>query len=170
LRFNFNFTSAEKRPTHNAACDSRRVAEYKADRYGPKGRSMRNKLWMVLTVLLSVLAAAGGVSAHHGTAAFDRSKLTVLKGTVTNFIWANPHGGIEFDVKDSNGKIQKWEGSLTSPNWLARAGWTKNSLKPGDMIIISGNQSKNRPNSLWITRVQLANGQELPVGGIENLG
>ena len=130
---------------------------------------MRNKLWMFLALSLSVFAAAGPASAHHGTASFDRTKLTILKATVTNFIWANPHGGIDFDVKDSKGNVQKWQGSLTSPNWLARAGWTKNTLKPGDQITISGNQSTLHAHSMWITRVQLANGQELPVGGVENL-
>ncbi len=131
---------------------------------------MRNKPGLALAALaLSLCGIAGTVSAHHGTASFDRSKITSLKGTVTNFIWANPHGGIEFDVRDSDGKIENWQGSLTSPNWLARAGWTKSTLKPGDMITVSGNQSKSRANTLWITKIQLANGQELPVGGIENL-
>jgi hypothetical protein len=130
---------------------------------------MRNKLWMFLALALLISVAAGSAPAHHGTASFDRTKVTVLKGTVTNFIWANPHGGIEFDVRDSSGNVQKWQGSLTSPNWLARAGWTSKTLKPGDQITISGNQSKVRANTLWITKIQLANGQELPVGGIENV-
>ncbi len=90
---------------------------------------MKKRVSLILAMVTFVFPAAGVVSAHHGTAAFDRSRLTVLKGTVTSFIWENPHGGIEFEVKDSNGKVQKWEGSLTSPNWLARAGWTKNTLE-----------------------------------------
>jgi hypothetical protein len=130
---------------------------------------MKTKLWFFLALTLLISVAAGSVSAHHGTASFDRTKVTILKGTVTNFIWANPHGGIEFDVRDSNGKVQKWQGALTSPNWLARVGWTRKTLKPGDQITISGNQSKVRPNTLWITKIQLANGEELPVGGIENV-
>jgi hypothetical protein len=130
---------------------------------------MSNKLWMSLTLAASVFTAASAVSAHHGTASFDRSKLTVLKATVTNFIWTNPHGEIEFDVKDSNGNIEKWEGSLTSPNWLARAGWSKNTLKMGDEITVIGNQSKGRAYTIWVTKVRLANGQELSVGGVENL-
>ncbi len=48
--------------------------------------------------------------------------------------------------------FEKWQGSLTSPNWLAGAGWTKNTLKPGDMITISGNQSRNRADSLSIAK------------------
>jgi hypothetical protein len=130
---------------------------------------MSNKLWMSLILAASIFTAASAVSAHHGTASFDRSKLTVLKATVTNFIWTNPHGEIEFDVKDSSGNIEKWEGSLTSPNWLARAGWSKNTLKTGDEITVIGNQSKGRANTIWVTKVRLANGQELSVGGVENL-
>jgi Family of unknown function (DUF6152) len=132
---------------------------------------MKSKPWLLLmAAAISTFFVAGTVSAHHGTAGFDQTKLTTLRGTVTNFIWTNPHGEIEFDVKDSSGNIQRWEGSLISPNWLARAGWTRNTLKPGDMITVSGNQSKNRANSLWITKIQLANGQELPLRGMENLG
>ncbi len=130
---------------------------------------MRNKLWMFLAAALLISVTADSTSAHHGTASFDRTKVTIIKGIVTNFIWANPHGGIEFDVTDSKGNVQKWQGSLTSPNWLARVGWTRKTLKPGDQITISGNQSKVRANTLWITKLQLANGQELPVGGAENL-
>jgi hypothetical protein len=133
-----------------------------------KTNSMRNRVLLFLAVSLSVFGLAGVASAHHGTASFDHTKLTTLKGTVTDFIFRNPHGAIDFDVKDSTGNVEKWEGFLTSPNWLARAGWTKNTLKPGDMITLSGNQSKTRPNALWITKILLPNGQELPIVGIEN--
>jgi hypothetical protein len=141
-----------------------------SDNRTTRDHSMRNKLRVFfLTAALLISMAGGSAFAHHGTASFDRTKVTILKGIVTNFIWANPHGGIEFDVTDAKGKVQKWQGSLTSPNWLARAGWTRKTLKPGDQITISGNQSKVRANTLWITRIQLANGQELPVGGVENV-
>lgn len=129
---------------------------------------MRIKFGIFLALAISASVAAGSASAHHGTASFDKTKITILKATVTDFVWTNPHGEIDFDVKDAKGNIEKWQGSLTSPNWLARDGWTRNTLKPGDMIVISGNQSKNHQYSLWITKIQLANGQELPVHGVEN--
>ena len=129
---------------------------------------MKKTFGACFVLAVAFFLAAGVASAHHGTASFDKNKVTMLRGTVTEFIWTNPHGGIDFDVKDSKGSVEKWMGFLTSPNWLARAGWTKNTLKPGDEILVSGNPSKNRSYSLWITKVQLANGQELPVSGPEN--
>jgi len=129
---------------------------------------MKKSLGICVVIGVALLISAGTAFAHHGTASFDRTKVTMLRGTVTEFIWANPHGGIDFEVKDSKGSVEKWMGFLTSPNWLARAGWTKNSLKPGDEILISGNPSKSHSNSMWITKLQLANGQELPVAGPEN--
>jgi hypothetical protein len=129
---------------------------------------MRNNRRLFLVLSLLGFGLASSVSAHHGTAGFDRSKTTTLKGTVTGFLFQNPHGAIDFDVKDAGGNVDKWKGFLTSPNWLARAGWTKNTLKPGDMITLIGNQSKDHSNSLWVTKIELSNGQELPIGGPEN--
>lgn len=130
---------------------------------------MNGKLWIFLVLAIALPFAAGVASAHHGTASFDTGKVTVLKGTVTAFLWTNPHGEIDFNVKNSKGSVEEWQGSLTSPNWLARDGWTRNTLKAGDQITLSGHQSKNHPYALWITKIQLANGQELPVHGVENL-
>ena len=129
---------------------------------------MRSKALVSLGILVYVLAAAGLAFAHHGAAEFDNKKPATLKGTVTEFIWSNPHGSVDLEVHGVEGHVEKWHGSLTSPNWLARAGWSKNTLKPGDEVKLIGNLSRYGGNLLKVTKIQLASGQELSVGGVEN--
>ena|SRR5579862_2918791 len=86
----------------------------------------------------SFLVACGVMLAHHGTpGSYDQDKSVTLKGTVTQFSWANPHVAIYFDVKDDQGNVVHWGGESNSPSVLAKAGWSKNSLKPGDEITIT---------------------------------
>jgi Family of unknown function (DUF6152) len=120
----------------------------------------------LLSIALGVglLAAAGVAFAHHGTANYLTTKSVTVKGTVTDFQFVNPHVLIFLNVKDDAGKVTKWQGELTSPNRLARAGWHKDSIKNGDMITISGYPAKSGAPEIWIQKVVLGNGQELPAG------
>ena len=109
--------------------------------------------WLVLSTVLAALATIGApLWAHHGTAAFDTSKEITVKGTVTELIFSNPHVQIHWDVK-TQGETEQWQGELTAPTKLARAGWTKSSLKPGDQITVSGFQVKNGNHTLWIRKL-----------------
>ena len=116
-------------------------------------------------LLMGSLALAGVVSAHHGTANYDTAKTITVKGAVTDFQFINPHVLIYLDGKDDSGKDQKWQGELTSPNRLSRAGWTKSSIKPGDTISISGYPTKSGTPEMWIQKVVLGSGEELSTGG-----
>lgn len=113
----------------------------------------------VCLVMVSVPALA-----HHGAAAFDKSKQVSLKGTVTEFRFINPHVLITWTVKAADGTVQKWDGEMTSPNRLARDGWSRHTLKPGDQIKITGYASKNGAKTLWIRKVARADGQPLITG------
>lgn len=115
--------------------------------------------------LIGCLALATATFAHHGTANYETNKTITVKGTVTDFQFVNPHVQIFWDAKDDAGATQKWQGELTSPNRLTRAGWSKNSIKPGDTITISGYPTKSGSNEIWIQKVMLASGEELPTGG-----
>ena len=100
----------------------------------------------VLAALLGLASAAVPVLAHHSFAAeFDRSKPVSLTGTVTKVEWANPHARFYIDVKDENGKVNNWDFELASPNGLMRRGWTRNSLKIGDVVTVTGWAAKNAP-------------------------
>ena len=126
---------------------------------------MRNRRLAFFALVVSVLTLASVTFAHHGTANYETSKTVTVKGAVTSFQFINPHVLISMDGKDESGKAQNWSGELTSPNRLTRAGWTKSSIKPGDTITISGFPSKSGSPEIWIQKVMLASGEELPTGG-----
>jgi len=86
--------------------------------------------------LLALLLSAGALLAHHGNSAYDETARVPIQGTVTEFIWVNPHSQIYLDVKDSSGKVVNWGIETNSPGILGRAGWTRRSLKAGDKITI----------------------------------
>ena len=87
--------------------------------------------------------------------------MVTVTGTVTDFQFINPHVMITMDVKDpSTGKIEKWEGELTSPNHLERAGWTKSTIKVGDEVTMTGSALKSGAPAMAIRKV-MKNGQQI---------
>ena len=83
------------------------------------------------------------VLAHHGYSVYDLTKTDTLNGTITNFEWDNPHCLIHIDVKGDNGQVQHWTLELPSPFTMARKGWAKDSLKPGEMASVETHPAKN---------------------------
>ena len=126
---------------------------------------MKNRRLAIFALLVGLLAIASVTFAHHGTANYDTSKTVTVKGSVTDFQFINPHVLISMDGQDEGGKTQKWQGELTSPNRLSRAGWTKSSIKPGDTITISGYPSKSGSPEIWIQKVVTADGTPLDTSG-----
>ena len=126
---------------------------------------MKNKRMASFALLVGLMTLGSVAFAHHGTANYDTSKTVTVKGAVTDFQFINPHVLISMDGKDETGKTEKWQGELTSPNRLSRAGWTKSSVKPGDTLTISGYPSKSGSPEIWIQKVTLASGEDLSTGG-----
>lgn len=86
-----------------------------------------------------LLAAALPVAAHHSFATqYDAARPVEMRGTVTRVEWTNPHARIYLDVRDDKGEVGNWNFELASPNVLVRNGWKRDSLKPGDQIVIAG--------------------------------
>jgi hypothetical protein len=110
----------------------------------------------------ALLVAAVPVGAHHGGAAYDQTKTVTFDATVTEMQFANPHVLIFFDVM-KDGKAEKWSGWLTAPNKLARAGWTKRTLEPGDKIKVGGTPHKEGNPVLQIRSLVGPDGKELPL-------
>ena len=81
--------------------------------------------------------------AHHGNSAYDEEHWITLSGTVTEFIWANPHCQIFLDVKDDKGAVVNWAIESQSPGILRRNNWTRTSVKAGDQITITLAPAKN---------------------------
>jgi hypothetical protein len=124
---------------------------------------MKHRLWPAVAVL--VVAATVPAIAHHSFAAeFDRSKAITLQGTVTKVEWANPHARFYIDVKDDKGKVNNWDMELASPNGLMRRGWTRNSLKIGDVVTVTGWAAKAAPYVGNTNTVTLADGKKVFAG------
>lgn len=124
---------------------------------------MKGKFQIVLAVALalgfSVLCLP--LAAHHGNAVYDVSKQINLKGTVTQFLWANPHCVLLFDVKDDAGQVVHWMAETENPASMTTMGWSRSSLKPGDEITIRVITVKNAKPIGRIVYVQPATGPRL---------
>jgi hypothetical protein len=95
---------------------------------------MRIQLHLPLALVL--LTTASVALAHHSFAVFDRTKKVTLTGTVKDFQWTNPHAWIQVDVPGDKGQSTEWGVECGSPNMMARTGWKKTTLKPGDRITV----------------------------------
>lgn len=104
---------------------------------------MRTKLFVAVAGL--ALMAAAPVLAHHSfSAEFDSSKPFKMSGTVTKVEWMNPHTFFYIDVKDEKtGKVTNWAMEMGSPNGLMRNGWTRNTMKIGDVVAVEGSLAKD---------------------------
>ena len=122
----------------------------------------------LFAALAGVFMMAGPVLAHHGTAAYETTKLTTIKGTATEFKFINPHVEITVEVKDDKGKTEKWLGEANSPNVLSRHGWSKEIIKPGDQITVIGYRAKNGSYTLRLQKVVLSDGQELDPNSLQD--
>lgn len=106
-----------------------------------------------LLVLAGGILVAAPLFAHHAGALYDRDKPVTLTGTVTQYLMINPHAQIHFEVKDANGNVEKWVAETAGPQRLLRVGWNKNSLKPGDVITVTGAQFKDGRKFLSIFKL-----------------
>lgn len=123
---------------------------------------MNRKPLLSLMAVVGFLALGFPLFAHHGNSAYNNEKtVTVKDGTVTEFVWANPHSLILFDAKDANGKPAHWVVEGGSPSALSNLGWTRSSLQPGEVITVELYQSKLGTPVGRLNRVLLSDGKEL---------
>jgi Family of unknown function (DUF6152) len=116
---------------------------------------MRTKQ-VVLLATAGLLLAALPVAAHHSfRAQYDETQMVTLKGTITKIAWNNPHVLMYLDVKNDGGKEAHWELELSSPNGLMSQGWKVDSLKPGDLVSVSGFRARDGSNMASIRKVVL---------------
>jgi Family of unknown function (DUF6152) len=95
-------------------------------------------------VAAGVLMAAMPLLAHHSfSAEYDGAKRVTLKGIVSKVDWMNPHVYFYIDVKDDSGAITNWALEMGPPNGLQRSGWTRNTIKVGDEVIVDGTLAKD---------------------------
>jgi hypothetical protein len=125
---------------------------------------MKTKLALSLSLVGCFLAAASVVWAHHGGSEYDTKNLKTLKGTVTEYYWANPHCQIFLDVKNDSGKTVNWGIETLAPAVLKRAGWNPQLLKPGEVVTVTIAPSKKGTPIGMIRKLVLPDGKELTGG------
>jgi hypothetical protein len=125
--------------------------------------SMRKTVFTLFALVVSLLVASRPAAAHHGAAAFenDPAKRLVLKGTVAEWIWANPHTFLQFDVKGEDGQLVRWVVEASNPPDMQNRGWTKHSFKAGDEVTVTVRPVKSGRPVGSIIQVRLADGQVL---------
>jgi hypothetical protein len=122
---------------------------------------MKNRLLVLLAVTVGFLMVSSPLFAHHSLSWADNEHPITLTGTVTEFVFANPHSQVMFDAKGKDGNLEHWMIEIGPPPGLHRAGWTSASIKTGDQVTVTGGQAKDGRNIINITGKLLINGQEL---------
>jgi len=120
---------------------------------------MKTKLLASIVFIVGLPTICGPMFAHHGASAYDVSKPLMLKGAVvTKYSWMNPHALIFFDYKDDQGNVQHWTTEIGSPAAVSLLGWSRTTLKPGDVITVYVFQSKSRLSVGRLNKLVLADG------------
>ena len=123
-------------------------------------KAVRTPVFLVLALVLGAVPLA----AHHSWPV-NNSRLVTVKGTVMEFAWENPHPMITLEVRTDDGTVEKWLVGGPAINRMQQNGWTKTTVKPGDVITGIGYQYSNGQKIVRLERVVLADGNELRVYG-----
>lgn len=130
---------------------------------------MKTKLALSI-VAVSLMAAIPALAHHSFAAEYDANKPISLTGTVTKVEFLNPHIWVYLDAKNESGAVTHWQCEGGAPNSLKRQGWSKESLKPGDTVVIDGFRAKDGTNTCNSRSVKLPDGRRVFAGSAEDGG
>jgi hypothetical protein len=122
------------------------------------------RLLVPVVVGVALVSSALPLSAHHSWPV-SRTQLVTVKGKVTEFEWANPHPMITLEVRSDDGKVEKWRIGGPAINRMEANGWTKSTVKPGDVITGTGYQFSDGQKILRLERIVFADGKEMLLYG-----
>jgi hypothetical protein len=125
---------------------------------------MGTRLIAAFVVAVGLSSASVQLFAHHGSAAFDVGKQVTVQGTVVEWIWANPHCLLQFDVVDENGQMVRWVTETSNPPDMINRGWTKSSFKAGDHVVATVEPAKSGKPVGRLLQVVLPSGKTLSGG------
>ena len=116
-----------------------------------------------LLAAMALLLPSNSVGAHHSRAQFDTTRDVTLVGVVKRFEWTNPHSFLYIDVPEDQGKTTEWSIEFGAIGQLIRAGWTRDSFKPGDKVKVVGNARKDATKVMLMKNVSgyTASGEEI---------
>ena len=112
-------------------------------------------------VALFLVTNSVAVLAHHSFAMFDNAKEIIVTGVVTEFQWTNPHTWIEMDVADESGQLKHWSIEGGSVIGLSREGWTRNTVKVGDKVILVAHPLRDGTPGGSLMGITLPDGKHL---------
>lgn len=116
-------------------------------------------LLLVLTLGLALVGTTQPLLAHHSTAMYDMANPVTVTGVVKRFEWTNPHAYIYLDVKNDKGETEEWTIEMMSLNHLKSYGWSRDLVKPGDVISCTGGRAKSGLPAMLSSLMKLADGR-----------
>jgi hypothetical protein len=124
-----------------------------------------NRILMAAGLAAFALGAASTAAAHHSFAAFITTTEKTISGTVKQVDWTNPHTWIWVDVANNQGSVDTFGFEGMSPNYLARRGWSKSTLKPGDTVTVTYRPMRDGSNGGMFMNAKLSSGKILTMTG-----
>jgi hypothetical protein len=123
---------------------------------------MWRRMLLISGLLVAVaVSVSNSAWAHHGSAVWGTTQIT-LKGTVVDYVWRNPHVLLIWNTTDESGKVVQWTGEVASPeSMMADDGWTKQTFKPGDELVLIVRQAKSGSPNCVLDQVKKADGTML---------
>jgi Family of unknown function (DUF6152) len=114
---------------------------------------------------IGILAGSAAAIAHHGAATFDTGKELMLEGTVTEWVWSNPHCFLKFEAKDQSGSVRTWTVETSNPPDMVNRGWSRRSFKAGDRVTATVEPVKSGNPVGRLLQVKFADGRILSTRG-----
>lgn len=125
---------------------------------------MKAKFALFVITLFAALSPAQVFAHHSFLAEFDPDSPIAVEGTVIKVAWTNPHTYFYIEVETENGDFEEWAMEMGSPNQLTRRGWSRNSLKIGDVVTVTGSRARDGKSKANAETVVLDSGERLFAG------
>jgi hypothetical protein len=122
---------------------------------------VKPKILFFLAAIAGFLTLCNPAAAHHAAGAVYERKSITLQGIVTDYEWSNPHSIVSVTVKNDKGNVEEWHAEILAPAEMTLAGWTRESIKPGDRVSLTGHPGKNAQHIMWLEYLQTPDGRKL---------